>query len=302
MRFAAVAALAAWLAVGLVGVSSYGRDYYSYRGFPPPRHPVGVAPGKLVSERFYSPALGRNRSYTIVLPPGYAAAAARGQRFPVFYMLHGTSGSPALMIGAGGVQVRLDSLLASGTVRPFLIVLPDGRDGSLLSDTEWANTSHGNYEGFVLDTVRAVDQRWSTIQSPAARAIGGLSEGAYGAVNITLRHPGLFSVVESWSGYFKQNTSGPFRNATASALNANSPTAYLGSLGAGVRRERLHVFLYAGRHDPARPKLAPFAGSLSAAGADVQTAIYPGHHDWRLWRGQMTNMLRYAGAHLGSGR
>jgi S-formylglutathione hydrolase FrmB len=33
------------------------------------------------------------------------------------------------------------------------------------------------------------------------RAIGGLSEGGYGAINIALHHPREFSVVESWSGY-----------------------------------------------------------------------------------------------------
>jgi glutamyl/glutaminyl-tRNA synthetase len=34
-----------------------------------------------------------------------------------------------------------------------------------------------------------------------ARALVGLSEGGYGALNIGLHHPGEFHVLESWSGY-----------------------------------------------------------------------------------------------------
>jgi enterochelin esterase family protein len=261
-----------------------------------------VPAGKVVQVRFFSRAMARERSYTVVLPPGYQAAAAQGQRFPVLYMLHGTSGFPRLLLGAGAVQVRLDTLLARGSVPPYIVVLPDGRDGSLLSDTEWANSAHGSYEGLVLDTVRAVDARWSTVGDRSGRAIAGLSEGGYGAVNLALGHLDVFSVAESWSGYFGQSPTGPFKGASAAAVAANSPQAYVGGLRARLHRDTLHALLYAGEHDPARKGQAAFAARLRAAGADVRDVTYPGRHDWRLWRAQMTNMLRYAGVELGRAR
>src|SRR5207302_956945 len=53
------------------------------------------------------------------------------------------------------------------------------------------------------DVVDAIDTDYRTIASPAGRAIAGLSEGGYGAVNIALQYPNEFRVVESWSGYMR---------------------------------------------------------------------------------------------------
>ena len=55
----------------------------------------------------------------------------------------------------------------------------------------------------------AVDRRYRTIRSGSGRAIGGLSEGGYGALNIGLHHPGRFRVIESWSGYQRADSSRP---------------------------------------------------------------------------------------------
>jgi S-formylglutathione hydrolase FrmB len=297
-----VIALAAWVLVGVAGAATYVQNFNLYRGFPPPAHPAGVAAGKLVDVPFSSTAMGQKRSYLIALPPGYASAAALGKRFPVLYLLHGTSGSPRLMVRAGRAQVALDTLIARRAVRPFIVVMPDGRNGSLRSDTEWANTPHGRYEGLVLDTVRAVDQQWSTVANRQGRAIAGLSEGGYGAVNISLRHLNTFSAAESWSGYYQQTPTGPFSGASSATLAANSPRSYVASLAAPIHRAGFRAFLYAGRSDPALKDQTAFAGQLRASGARVTTAAYPGKHNWRLWRGQMTHMLRWAGTHFGTGR
>ncbi len=292
--------LAGWTLGGVAGAGAYVHDYSTYRGYPPPRHPPGVAPGRLQTVRFHSAALGRERSYLVSLPPGYERGAAHGRRFPVLYLLHGTSGSPRLLNRVGGVQVALDVLAGKPTGGKFLVVMVDGRDGTPRSDTEWANTRHGRYENLVLDTVRAVDARFSTVQTPEARAIGGLSEGGYGALNIALHHLDTFSTVESWSGYFTQTASGPFRGASGAQLRANSPASYAGGLGPRLRRAPLHVFLYGGNRDRDTTPMPGFAAGLRAAGADVTYRVYPGGHDWRLWRAQVPQMLRYAGAQIGA--
>src|SRR2546428_14153480 len=45
-----------WIAFGIHGVMSYGHAYYQYRGFDPPKEAPGVAPGRLLSVRFFSTA------------------------------------------------------------------------------------------------------------------------------------------------------------------------------------------------------------------------------------------------------
>jgi enterochelin esterase-like enzyme len=281
----------AWLALGLWGVESYGSHYYTYRGFDPPHDPPGVAHGRVVKAWTYSRALGQRRSYLIYLPPGYDRLSKIGKRrFPVLYLLHGSPGFPALFLNAGDLGVALDKLVAAHRIAPMLVAMPNGRNGSFRSDTEWAN----RWENFVLEVVHSVDARWSTIPDRRHRALAGDSEGGYAAVNIALHHLRTFATVESWSGYFRQRRAGAFKHATASQLARNSPVDYVWQVAPLLHRERLHAFLYTGRRDTGRAQVAAFARELSAAGAKVRFALYPGRHEWRLWRREIPHMLRYA--------
>lgn len=295
LRVAAVTlAAAAWLAVGAYGVKSYAVHYYTYRGFSPPKDPPGVTPGQFKYVSFFSPALGHVRKYLIYLPPGYGNRSTAGKRYPVLYLLHGSPGRPVLFLNAGHLGVALDELVASGAIRPMLIVMPDGSNGSFRSDTEWANSGHGRYESYVLDTVRAVDATWPTLPNRRDRAIAGDSEGAYAAINVSLHHLATFGVAESWSGYFKATRGGPFKHASPRERRRNSPSAYVTALGPRLHRLPLRAFIYTGSRDHELPQVARFAAQLRAAGAHVDFAIYPGKHSWKLWRTQGPHMLRFA--------
>jgi enterochelin esterase-like enzyme len=301
-RASLVAVALAWVALGVWGVESYASHYYTYRGFAPPQDPRGVEVGRGVTEWAYSPALRKREEYLIYLPPGYDRLSKAGKRFPVLYLLHGSPGFPALFVNAGNLGVALDRLIAARTIQPMLVVMPSGRrNGGFRDDTEWANTSQGRFEDYVLDVVRSVDATWPTIPDRAHRAIAGNSEGAYGAVNVALHHLRTFGTVESWSGYFRQSATGPFKHATPAQLASNSPAYYAWSLAGALRRHPLHVFLYTGRSDAGSRQVADFARELAAVGAHVRFALYPGHHEWRLWRAQMPRMLRYAGLRFRAG-
>lgn len=289
-----------WLAAGGYGVFAYGLDYYRYRGFPPPRHPPGVTAGQLQTVSFPSAALRTRRAYDVYLPPGYAAARARRQRFGVMYLLHGAPGTARLFVNAGAVGVTMDTLVARHKISPFLIVMPHGGDGSFASDTEWANTPHGRYESFVLDVVRAVDRRFPTVADRGHRVIAGNSEGAYGATMLALRHPTVFGALEAWSGYYHQTPTGVFKHASARTLAAYSPIDLVRRRAPQLKRLPLRAYLYAGRSDPDLAQQAPFAAALRATGARVTTATPPGRHDWRLWRHLTPRMLRWAARAMGA--
>lgn len=300
MRWRLALALAlAFLATGIYGAYAYVHNYSVYRGFPPPSDPHGVPAGRYVEVNFQSQALGHQDRYMVYEPPGFQQLAARGYRFPVLYLLHGTVSNALHYINVGRVGVNLDELLAASRIRPFLIVMPESSDGTFIDDTEWANTSHGSYESAVMNTVQQVDQHWPTIAKRSARAIAGLSMGGYGALNIGLHHLGAFGTLESWSGYFTQTRSGPFAGASPAVLRANSPAAYAPSVAKRLRRLPLHVFLYTGSQDPLIRDQSAFASELRALGVAVRTAAPPGLHDWRLWRQQMPRALLYAGRAFG---
>jgi enterochelin esterase-like enzyme len=291
-----------WLAAGLWGAISYGHDYYTYRGFPPPKTPKGISPGRLVTEHFYSPSLGKQRQYLVYLPPGYASAAARGTRFPVMYLLHGSPGWPKLFLDAGGLGVDMSVGVAHHYLRPFLLAMPDGRNGSFMSDTEWANSKKGRFEGFVLDVVRNVDARFPTLANRRYRAIAGNSEGAYAAMNISLHHLDTFGVAESWSGYFVQKPKGPFGGAAPQTIAANSPAVFVPRLRAQLKRMPLHAYVYVGKHERELPKARLFVRELAANGGHATLGVFKGGHNWRLWRREIPAMLGYASHWFGARR
>jgi enterochelin esterase-like enzyme len=257
-----------------------------------------------VHETFWSPALGQKRSYLVYTPPGYAAQAARGRRFPVLYLLHGSPGTPKQFINIARVGVELDKGLANHRLRPFLIAMPSGSNGTFRSETEWADTPHGRYESLVREVVHSVDSRFATRRGRRFRAIGGNSEGGYAAVNLTLRNPRLFAIAESWSGYMWQDRKGAFAGATDAQVLANDPQHYIPRLRAQLRKEPVRMFLYKGTGDDAAVTLRvrAVAAELARAGGHVTFAVYKGRHDWRIWRDQTPRMLAYASRWFGAVR
>ncbi|HEX8976961.1 MAG TPA: alpha/beta hydrolase-fold protein [Solirubrobacteraceae bacterium] len=277
------------LVTGLDGAYRYWESYYQYRGFAPVRLIKGAAPGRRLWVHFYSKALHRNYDYLIYLPPHYDPAH---HRYPVYYLLHGSPGRPQVFTSIAGMGTRMDNLVRRHRMAPMILVFPDGRiNGSINSDSEWANTSAGRYESYVIDVVHNVDQRFATEAKRSARVIAGFSAGAYGAANIALHHPNVFGNLQAWSGYYRQTRTGVFANATAQQLAANSPAQYVSGLRGPLSANPLRAFLFTGRDDNASPQVAPMALALARAGARVTYALYKGGHDWQLWHAQVNRML-----------
>jgi enterochelin esterase-like enzyme len=297
----AAVGMLAWAAWGIHGSLVYGSNYYDYRGFAAPHEPGGVPKGRLVDAGFFSRALGQRRSYLIYLPHGYAAAAARGKRFPVYYFLHGSPGKPIGSYKIARIGVEYDVLLHEHRIKPFLMVMPDGRNGTFRSDTEWANTrSAGRYGSFVTDVVHAVDSRWATIHGRRNRMIAGYSEGGYAALNLSLHDLGTFGSLESWSGYVHQDAKAPpFAGEPASVVAANEPNLYLPHVARQVRRLGLRAYIYTESHDKERGQVIDYSHQLAGAGGDVSLSVFPGHHNWRTWRAHTPTMLLWASRTFG---
>ncbi len=247
--------------------------------------------GHLYLETFYSVALHRRADYMIYLPPGYRTT--RG--YPVYYLLHGMPGQPQVFITLANVDIRLDRLLAQHRVRPMILVYPDGRiNGSVQSDSEWANTPSGNFESYVIDVMHNVDSRFSTVPNRRDRVIAGFSSGAYGAVNIALHHLDDFGAVQAWSGYYLQARTGVFATASPAVLAYNSPLDYVRGLAGQLARYPLNAFLFIGRDDGSSPQQTRMVHALRDRAATVSSAIYGGGHQWGVWYPRLDPMLELA--------
>lgn len=278
--------------IGLIGTYSYWESYDQHRGFQTVAFLPHAHRGHLETIRFYSRALHRRADYLVYLPPGYDRTT---RRYPAYYLLHGSPGRPQVYLGIAGMPVRMDNLISRRRMRPLILVFPDGRiGGSTYSDSEWANTPSGNYDGYVIDVMHDLDHRFRTIANRRDRVLAGFSAGAYGATNILLHHLSSFANLQSWSGYYVETRTGVFARASRSALAANSPLSYVRRLGAAVASHPVRAFLFVGRDDDVSPQVQPMAQALAAAGATVSYALYPGGHDWQLWHAHLDQMLTLA--------
>ena len=70
-----------------------------------------------------SKALGTDRDFGIVLPPGYNSPENANARYPVVYILHGYGGDPPGMMGT---DFLFDGDMTTGSLRKMIVVFPSG--------------------------------------------------------------------------------------------------------------------------------------------------------------------------------
>jgi enterochelin esterase-like enzyme len=283
---AVAAALVAFLSVGLLGARSYLDNFLQYRGFAPPREPAFVTqPGTTQRIEVASPALGgRRQEVYVYLPSGYADNPTK--RYPVLYLLHGFPGRPLAWLETVQMGIIDDSLSVSGQAQPVILVMPFGSTGTF-TDKEWVDgASPGNgWATFVSrDVVRAIDARYRTIPTAAGRALVGLSEGGYGAIDMALHHPREFSVIESWSGYERPDKLRSVFGAHLQLLPANDPRRLLPQVAPELRRLGTYFWFYSSSTDPFRFQNRAFARELSDYSIAHRYYLAYGGHDWALWR------------------
>jgi enterochelin esterase-like enzyme len=293
----------AFLAVGFVGVDRYGRNYWLYRGFPPPHDPAYVKQkGSVEHIQVPSQALGgRSQDVYVYLPPGYAAHPER--RYPVLYLLHGFPGRPLAFLLTVRMGVVEDELVAKGLAQPLILVMPFGSTGTF-TDKEWANgaTPDEAWATFVSrDVVNAIDARYRTVASPDGRAIAGLSEGGYGAINIAVQNPGEFRVVESWSGYMRAPHDHSIFGRDLQGVAPNSPLDAIASAAPALREAHTYIWFYSGTTDPLHRQNRAFASELARLHLPHRYYEFRGGHNWALWRGNAWRSYLVAARRLAHG-
>jgi enterochelin esterase-like enzyme len=179
--------------------------------------------------------------------------------------------------------------------------MPFGSTGTF-TDKEWVDGVRPG-EGWATfvsrDLVRAIDARYRTIPNGRGRAIGGLSEGGYGAINIALHHPREFSVVESWSGYELADPIRSIFGRDRARITANSPQLRLTDIAGALRGAHDYFWFYSGSDDSFLHENRQFATSLERLGVSHRFLVRRGGHNWALWRGNAAAALLAASRHLG---
>ena len=218
----------------------------------------------------------------------YRPAVPDSTTLPVVYFLHGVPGGPDDLFRAGFADY-LNNAFQNG-VAPFVVVAPDG-NGTSHDDTEWADAVDGSdkIESFLIDVVipavEGADGR-----DGAHRAIFGDSMGGYGAMNIAMRHPGVFSQVVSLAGYFHVDDPAGMFEGQQVAIDANSPDHHP-EAATGLR---ILLLDGTGESDPVIiGESARMSALLRAAGVDNDFELAPGDDSYAFASSQFDRITSF---------
>ena len=169
--------------------------------------------GTVVSIRHESEVLRGNplgdphvRDLFVYLPPGYDKS---NESYPSVYCLTGFTGRGKMLLNDNAftpnLAERMDRLIAAGTIRPMIVVMPDCF--TYFGGSQYINsTATGNYEDYLTkEIINFVDANFRTINNRDLRAVMGKSSGGYGSLIMGIRHADVFGLVCSTAGdaYFE---------------------------------------------------------------------------------------------------
>lgn len=133
----------------------------------------------------------------------YVPAGARGEGLPLLVDLVGfTAGGPAHTNWKNfgeNVPERLDRLIASGTMRPCVVALPDCF--TKLGGNQYINSAvMGRWDDFLLEEAVPFVEAKFACGGSGRRGCFGKSSGGYGAMVQAMLHPDFWSAAASHSG------------------------------------------------------------------------------------------------------
>ena len=165
---------------------------------------ANVPHGAVASVTYYSTALARFRRMHVYTPPGY-------EKFPIFYLLHGSGDSDDSWTSVGRAGFIMDNLIAAKKAQPMIVVMPAGHTSTTPLVPGAARPTRDEFaEDFVTDIMPFVQQHYRTLTDRTHMAIAGLSMGGGQTLNISMSHLDRFSYIGVFSaGVFSFGRGGP---------------------------------------------------------------------------------------------
>ena len=243
---------------------------------------------------FASKAMAETRSYGVVLPPDYDKN--QHTLYPVIVLLHGGHGDAGGWQTCGALTETLYKLYRNGKLPPAIVITPDGNDrrgSSAKWDPQYFDGANGKVATLIGDDLVAeIKLKYRVLDDPRFWALGGVSSGGWGALNIGLRYPDQFHILFSHSGYFTDKSGAE-----------NSPQAMIQALPP-IQYQPLKVYLEAGSADKEfLNSTEAFHQVLKQLEVDHEFHAFTGGHGlgglesgWYYWQDHLADSLTYVGS------
>lgn len=265
---------------------------------------LASAQSRIVTDEVASSVLGRPVSVTVFLPEGFNDNP--DTHYPVVYMLHGLYGTHRDWVTSGSMQGVTDELMASGEVRPMVIVMPCAGDPDVHHvQNGYFNMPDCPYEDFFFgELIPAMEAKYRCGGSKGQRAIMGLSMGGGGTIVYAQRHPDCFSSAYGMSAWLDSNRArvqDPAQKESKfyltnesvcdhSALNFmdQADEATIGRL------KTVKWFLDCGDDDSLMMLSVNLYTKMRSAGVPCELRVRNGAHTWEYWHTALRLSLPFA--------
>jgi enterochelin esterase-like enzyme len=243
-------------------------------------HSLKNVPHGTVTYEYYPSVEGSTGTIVVYTPPGYSKATST--KYPVFYLISGTTDTEETFFKVGRTNLILDNLIAEGKAVPMIIVMPYGnpmariaeqtgqpKPADLISrDGEDAVKRAKLFEtDLVTKVIPYVEANYRVIKNRTSRAIGGFSRGGGQTLRTAFGNMDKFSWICCYSAYISTpEMESSFKHVYENPEKTNKETKLLWiSVGTDD-------FLYKGT--------AEFIDFLKAKNVNHKTLITSGGHTW----------------------
>ena len=211
-----------------------------------------------------------------------ARLADWSKKYPVFYLISGTTDTEETWFKVGNTNFILDNLIAEGKAQPMIVVMPYGNIAARIAEQKGepkpADPTTRDGEDALLrmksfsndlvnNVIPYVDKNYRTLPNKEHRAIGGFSRGGGQTLRTAFWNMDQFSWICCYSAYLSpKEMEGSFQNIVSDPAKTN---------------KQLKLFwISVGNEDFLYNDTAEFLNYLNTKKINYKSLISGGGHTW----------------------
>jgi len=243
-------------------------------------HAMRDVPHGTVSYEYYPSVEGSTGSLVVYTPPGYDKNVSK--KYPVFYLISGTTDTEETFFKVGRTNLILDNLIADAKTIPMIVVMPYGNPMARIAeqtgkpkpvdivsrDGEDAVKRAKLFEtDLVTKVIPYVEKNYRTISNRDNRAIGGFSRGGGQTLRTAFGNMDKFSWICCYSAYLSTpEMESSYKNVYENPEKTN--------------KELKLLWVSVGNEDFLYKPTVEFMDFLKSKNVKYKSVVTPGGHTW----------------------
>jgi enterochelin esterase-like enzyme len=249
-------------------------------GNTPLIHSMQDVPHGTVTYEYYPSAEGTTGSLVVYTPPGYEKNPTK--KYPVFYLISGTTDTEETFFKVGRANLILDNLIAQGKATPMIIVMPNGNVAATIAEQKGL-PKPGDPQGresadavarskqfeddLVKNIIPYIEKNYRVVANGENRAIGGFSRGGGQTLRTAFGNMDKFAYVCCYSAYLTPQ-------------EIESSYKYLVDTPEKTNKNYKLLWVSVGNEDFLYKQTVEYMDYLKAKNVNFKSLVTTGGHTW----------------------